>query len=156
MIDGLDLREMPRDAVRSSIIAVPQDPMLVATDTVRQNLNVADDDDDLPDEELVRALERVGVWDALAARGSMHGQDEPPSISDNGLDVTLSAPGDSPAAAVLDLTMESVPLSKGQEQLFSLARALLMRRSRGRLVLLDEATSSVDDGHEPPRAGCGP
>lgn len=40
--------------------------------------------------------------------------------------------------------MDSVPLSQGQEQLFSLARALLMRRTRGRVVLLDEATSSVD------------
>ncbi|KAH7323552.1 oligomycin resistance ATP-dependent permease yor1 [Rhexocercosporidium sp. MPI-PUGE-AT-0058] len=44
----------------------------------------------------------------------------------------------------LDMMMGSLPLSQGQQQLFSLARAILMRPFRGNIVLLDEATSSVD------------
>lgn len=48
------------------------------------------------------------------------------------------------ASAPLDATMQSLPLSQGQQQLFSLVRALLMRPSRGRVVLLNKATSNVD------------
>ena len=44
----------------------------------------------------------------------------------------------------LDMLMSSRPLSHGQQQLFSLARAILMRAFRGNIVLLDEASSSVD------------
>lgn len=160
-IDGLDLCDLSRNAVRSRIITVPQDPMLVKTDTVRQNLDIAGAD--LSDEEMVRVLERVGLWQVLLARRDRGNDGEissvilydgiqkqsPPPLDavDEGYDVDRLSCDDFvnvPASAILDLSMESVPLSQGQEQLFSLARALLMRRLRGRVVLLDEATSSVD------------
>ncbi|KAM3460788.1 hypothetical protein NHJ6243_005584 [Beauveria neobassiana] len=102
-VDGLDICDLSRSAMRARFIIVPQDPMLIKTDTVRQNLDIA-----------------------------------ATNLSEEEMSVSVSA------AAILDLTMDSVPLSQGQEQLFSLARALLMRRTRGRVVLLDEATSSVD------------
>ncbi|EJP62540.1 ABC transporter [Beauveria bassiana ARSEF 2860] len=158
-VDGLDICDLSRNAMRARFITVPQDPMLVKTDTVRQNLDIAATN--LSEEEMVRVLQRVGLWQVLLARkdrgtcsevSSVLLDDDTrkqsplaPSVEADGVEqlpydesVSVSA------AAILDLTMDSVPLSQGQEQLFSLSRALLMRRTRGRVVLLDEATSSVD------------
>ncbi len=163
-VDGLDIRDLPRDAVRARIITVPQDPMLVKTDTVRENLDIAGAS--VSDDDMVRVLERVGLWRVLLARkldvdqSNTSGRGESASAaSDDGTQVKPHQPGGIvtddidqsaqasttiSAAAALDRTMKSLPLSQGQEQLFSLARALLMRPLRGRIVLLDEATSSVD------------
>ena len=45
----------------------------------------------------------------------------------------------------LDASLEDVSLSAGQKQLFSLARAILhQRQTQSRVVLVDEATSSID------------
>lgn len=65
-----------------------------------------------------RALARVGLWDTVSSRGG------------------------------LEVELDSIGLSGGQKQLFSLARAILLaqhRKATGGLVLLDEPTSSVDD-----------
>ncbi|KAJ6781871.1 hypothetical protein PWT90_06528 [Aphanocladium album] len=146
-VDGLDIANLQRNAVRSRLITIPQDPMLVKTDTVRQNLDIADAD--VADEEMVRILEDVGLWRVFVERRIESASSESPvpssgTVEDEGLDTSSEVSYDGQAAAILDLVMESVPLSQGQEQLFSLARALLMRRLRGNIVLLDEATSSVD------------
>ncbi|OAA36693.1 ABC transporter, transmembrane domain, type 1 [Beauveria brongniartii RCEF 3172] len=158
-VDGLDICDLSRNAMRARFITVPQDPMLVKIDTVRQNLDIAATD--LSEEEMVRALQRVGLWQVLLTRRDRETCSESSSVMlDDGtrkqspLAHSVEADGveqlpcnesvSVPAAAILGFTMDSVPLSQGQEQLFSLARALLMRRTRGRVVLLDEATSSVD------------
>lgn len=164
LIDGLDICNLPRDGVRSRIITVPQDPMLVKTDTLRQNLDIAGAN--VTDDEMVRVLERVGLWKILQARRMDMGDSSDGSSDDSlsvasddatrenvhqtehdgvgGMDDSSHASTNAPAGSVLDSTMKSLPLSQGQEQLFSLARALIMRPLRGRLVLLDEVTSSVD------------
>lgn len=63
------------------------------------------------DEQIIAALEKVQLWHVISARGG------------------------------LATHMKEQPLSQGQQQLFSLARAIV---SGGRVVILDEATSNVD------------
>lgn len=68
------------------------------------------------DEEIIGALGKVQLWSSLSDRGT-----------------------------TLDTQMKDVPLSHGQLQLVSVARALLKHSN---IVILDEATSSVDSRTE--------
>ncbi|GAB7352459.1 hypothetical protein MBLNU459_g2868t1 [Dothideomycetes sp. NU459] len=70
--------------------------------------------DKATDELIISALEKVALWPTLLERG--------------GLDTEFGA----------DV------LSKGQQQLMALARALVQKGNGGRVALLDEATSSAD------------
>lgn len=150
-IDGLDICTLPRNVVRSRIVTVPQDPMLIQTDSVRQNLDVADAS--ISDDDMIAVLDRVGLWETLLARSADVVDSSDSSSSDgSGSKVddddnkypSLSGTTEAPIVPVLGVVMKKLPLSQGQQQLFSLARALLMRPVRGRVVLLDEATSNVD------------
>ncbi|KAJ5660981.1 ABC transporter integral membrane type 1 [Penicillium longicatenatum] len=69
------------------------------------------------DSEITSVLKQIGVWDAIETRGG------------------------------LDALLEDHPLSQGEQQLLSLARAILKRQtSNGKcqVLILDEATSSLD------------
>ena len=67
------------------------------------------------DSAIITALGKVGLWPILEARGG------------------------------LDEDIQADALSKGQQQLFALARAMLQRQAQGtKVVLMDEATSSMD------------
>ncbi|KAJ5955506.1 ABC transporter integral membrane type 1 [Penicillium viridicatum] len=92
-IDGEDLAEIPRSTIRSRINIVPQDPFFMPG-TLRFNL---DPRQSVIDAELVRAVEKVGLWDRVRAKG--------------GLDMEFSA----------------ADWSVGQRQLIALSRALVKK-----------------------------
>ncbi|MCJ1356858.1 MAG: hypothetical protein MMC33_006854 [Icmadophila ericetorum] len=96
IVDGVDAQTVPRDLVRSSMITTPQDPFIL-NGSVRLNADVTET---VTDELIVGALVKVGLWEAIDARGG------------------------------LDVDMNNQPLSQGQQLLFCLARAMLRTGSK--------------------------
>ncbi|KAJ5964054.1 ABC transporter transmembrane domain type 1 [Penicillium vulpinum] len=119
-IDGVDLSSISRDLVRSRIITIPQDTFIISSDSVRGNLDVLGTS---TDKKIIATLRKVRLWSSLQSRAI-----------DTGLSPTF----------YLDVPMKAWPLSLGQLQLLSLARAILLRSSRGRIVLVEESTSTID------------
>ncbi|KAI8230251.1 ABC transporter atnG [Colletotrichum sp. SAR 10_77] len=115
-IDDVDLCSLSRKAIRPYFITLPQDPVTLPG-SVRTNLDPnASFDGESGDKALVEALEKTFLWD----------------------DVIKSRGG-------LDAVFAELGLSHGQQQLLALARAIL-HKDQSKVVLLDEATSSVDHG----------
>ncbi|KAL3470131.1 putative ABC transporter [Aspergillus californicus] len=127
-IDGLDIATIPRETVRRRINTLPQDPFFYHA-TLRENLTTmamsgagsgpgpassSESGSQTSDEEILDTLSRLGLKDIITRKG--------------GLDMVMAEEGF---------------LSKGQQQLLCLARALLRRRTCSILVL-DEVTSCVD------------
>lgn len=126
-IDGLDIVTIKPDALREYIITITQHPVQF-DDTIRANLlpfRMNDDRGDISQEQrrhrdaedaaLVSVLDRLQLWRKVRDRG--------------GLDAKLTDAG----------------YSKGEMQLLSIARAIMRRRdTNSNLILVDEATSSLD------------
>lgn len=129
-IDGLEVRDTVRDELRSRIVTITQDNV-VLEGTIRQNLlpfDTACGDQPLgpvtekqsieagrKDAVLREVLVRLRIWESLEEAGE------------------------------LDAIVGKVGYSHGELQMLCIARAVVRRRLTGsRLVLVDEGTSTVD------------
>lgn len=122
-IDDREIRTIPPELLRSRITTITQDGVHLRG-TVKFNLfpydtNILPPNMVMNDGIQMDALRSVGLWDIVSRRGD------------------LEAP------------MKSMHFTRGQLQLFQIARAILHHRVvRSTILLLDEATASLDEETE--------
>lgn len=123
VIDGTDISTLGLNSLRSRLSIIPQDPILFSG-TIRTNL---DPFDEYTDTELWDALRRAGLIDGSKIDSI---QSEDPKSEDLNKFHLFKQ--------VLE---DGTNFSLGERQLIAFARALVKRT---RVLILDEATSSVD------------
>lgn len=127
-IDGIDICQIGTEDLRSNLTIIPQDPVLFSG-TLRSNLDPFQEFDE---DSIMAALKRVELLPSdedvdVPEQGDSHPTEDLTSNVFTDLESPVSEGGQN--------------FSQGQRQLICLARALL---KRNRIVLMDEATASVD------------
>jgi ATP-binding cassette subfamily B protein len=116
LLDGVDVRRFHPQKLRSRIAIITQDNILLEAFTLRQNLTLGVKRD-LTDEEIWQALDKVGLAEVI----KNHSANLHSKLGDD------------------------LQLSGGQQQLLSIARVYLQKRS---IVIFDEGTNQLDAEHE--------
>ncbi|KAF4242997.1 hypothetical protein CNMCM8980_010157 [Aspergillus fumigatiaffinis] len=116
-IDGKDISSFNISKYRSHLALVGQEPTLYQG-TIRENIMLGTDRDDVSDDEMVLCCKNANIYDFIISLP-------------NGFDTLVGSKGSM--------------LSGGQKQRLAIARALLRNP---RILLLDEATSALDSESE--------
>ncbi|OGM43042.1 ABC transporter [Aspergillus bombycis] len=124
-IDGMDISQLRLRALRSKIAIIPQDPVIFSG-TLR---SVLDPFDQYTDSELRAVLAKVHLRPSTDDEQSSELEGTAEDCNNTAL--SLSSP----------ISERGKNLSQGQRQLVCLAQALL---SRPKILIMDEATSSID------------
>lgn len=123
-IDGLDIRRVPRNMLRSRITTITQSGIELPG-SVRFNINPWGGTQlgqaAVTDDMIIAVLQHIGsgLWEVIESRGG------------------------------LDAEMNKLQLSQGQKQLIQLARAVIHKQSfASKIVLVDEGSASLDQDSE--------
>ncbi|KAL7326011.1 hypothetical protein PS15p_208405 [Mucor circinelloides] len=130
LIDGIDICQIGTQDLRSNLTIIPQDPVLFSG-TLRSNLDPFQEFDE---ESIMAALKRVELLPSdedvdVPEQGDGHSRED--LLLTSNVFTDLESP----------VSEGGQNFSQGQRQLICLARALL---KRSHIVLMDEATASVD------------
>ncbi|KAJ2657885.1 hypothetical protein IWW48_004283 [Coemansia sp. RSA 1200] len=138
VLDGVDISKIGLEDLRRNVTIIPQDPVLF-NGTIRFNL---DPFDEHPDELLWEALRRTHlVREAESQANSSTASIVNTNGTDNKEVISLERMAGIFTSLDAEIKENGSNLSAGQRQLVALARALV-RRSK--LIIMDEATASVD------------